>query len=658
MLLYTRRAHVAGMDEMAIHLKGISKSFGERVVLDGADLYLANGDRAGLIGPNGCGKTTLVRIVAGLEEKDAGTMAIPGEGFILGYLEQFADIRGGGTLLSEALRGADKLHLLEKRLRELENRMGSDDEQVVQSAVNEYPRALARFEHSGGYTFETEVKSILTGLGFRESDWGKPAEGLSGGERTRLALSRLLAEKPDFILLDEPTNHLDLPAIEWLEATLRSFDGGYLIISHDRRLIDICCPILYELELGRIHRYTGGYQGFLEQKSDRLERERRMIAKQEDEIRRLKRFIAKWSKDKIRASQAMSRKRKLEKIEEGRIESSGREKAGMILRFEPSVRSFDEVITLRDVGRSFGDNALLEHVEFSVRNGDRLAVIGRNGSGKTTLLRIMIGEDKGYSGEIWWGDRVVWGYFSQTMTELDLDDSVFGELMRLGRNVGAQDARNILGRFLFSGDDIEKRVGDLSGGERSKLMFSILLTRKPNCLVLDEPTNHLDLPSREILEEALGEYDGTLIFVSHDRAFIDRLATHTLELHEGKATLYHGNYSDVQYRKVQQKLDDEEEQRRRRYEQVEEERKEKARSKRKRAAKGKNVAEEKHLSPDKLMNEIELIEAQIASLEEELNQPEVYLDYEKASELHSTIMEKHARRDELFRKLEESLGKE
>ncbi len=642
---------------MAIQLKGIVKSFGDHVVLDGVNLYLASGDRCGLIGPNGCGKTTLVRIIAGLEEKDDGRMSVPGEDFNLGYLEQFADIRPDGTLFSEALRGAEKLHRMEIRLRELEERMAGDDPDDVRNAGNKYSRVMARFEHSGGYTFETEVKSILTGLGFREADWSKPADGLSGGEKTRLALSRLLAEKPDFILLDEPTNHLDLPAIEWLEATLRSFDGGYLIISHDRRFIDSCCPVLYELERGVIHRYTGGYEGYLEGKAERLERERKMIEAQEKEIRQLKKFIARWSKDKLRASMAMSRKKKLDKIEENKLETSKREKAGMHLRFESSVRSFDEVLTLRDIGKGFSGIPLLENISFSVRNGERLAIIGRNGTGKTTLLRMMIGEDRDYSGEIWWGDRVVWGYFSQTMDELDLDNTVYSELMRLGRNIGAQDARNILGRFLFSGDDIEKRIGDLSGGERSKLMFAILLTRKPNCLLMDEPTNHLDLPSREILEEALEEYDGTIIFVSHDRAFIDRLATHTLELEELHARMYVGNYSDVHYRKQQEKIDKEDAEKYRRRLELDKERREKARAKRRGKPKRSDSPKDVTKSPHDLMNEIELLEAQIASLVEELNQPEVYLDYEKAGELHGSINEKKSERDELFRKLEEAIDR-
>ncbi len=638
---------------MAIQLKGIHKSFGEHVVLDGIDLYLASGDRAGLIGPNGCGKTTLVRIIAGLETKDEGRMSIPGEDFNLGYLEQFADIRPGSTLLTEALRGAGKLREMEKRLRELEERMASGDPEIVKSVGNEYARVLGKFEHAGGYTFETDVKSILTGLGFRDEDWEKVADKLSGGERTRLALSRLLADKPDFILLDEPTNHLDLPAIEWLEETLKGFDGGYLVISHDRRFLDSCCPILFELENGGIHRYTGGYEGYLGQKAERLERERKMFRKQEQEIRQLKKFIARWSKDKKRASQAMSRKRRLDKIEAERVEIPKSEKAGMHLAFQPSVRSYDEVITVRGVSKSFNGRVLLDDVNLSVRKGERLAVIGRNGTGKTTLLRMMIGQVKQDTGKIWWGDRVVWGYFSQTMEELDLENDLLGEMMRLGRNIGVQDARNILGRFRFSGDDIEKKIGDLSGGERSKLMLAVLLTRKPNCLLMDEPTNHLDLPSREVLEEALEEYEGTLIFVSHDRAFIDRLATHTLELADGRARLFHGNYSDVLYRKRQEKLDAEERERARRQDELDEERREKARARRRRK---KAQAEPGEPSAVEIMNEIDLIEAQITSLMEELSRPEVYLDHEKAAELNRAISEKKRSRDEMFERLEDRLG--
>ena len=639
---------------MAIQIKGVRKSFGERIVLDRIDLYLANLDRAGLIGPNGCGKTTLVRIIAGQDEKDSGTIDMPREDFTLGYLEQFSELQLGSTLLGEALRGAERLRTLEKRLRELEERMAGDDPDDVDKAAGEYAKVLARFEHAGAYTFETQVKSILTGLGFRETDWDKPAEGLSGGERTRLALARLLAEKPDFILLDEPTNHLDLPAIEWLESTLKSFDGGFLIISHDRRFLDACCPILYEIERGRMYRYTGGYQGFLEQKAERLERERRMMERRQDEIRRLREFVARWSKDKRRASQAMSRKRKLDKLEADPVEMSRREKAGMTLSFDQAVRSFDEVVTIRNLFKRFDNLLLFNNLSFSVRQGERLAIIGRNGSGKTTLLRMMVGEIQPTSGEIWWGDRTLWAYFSQTMSELDDDNTVFDELLRLGRNIEGQDARNLLGRFLFSGDDIEKRVGDLSGGEKSKLMFAALLTRKPNCMVLDEPTNHLDLPSREILEEALQEFPGTLIFVSHDRAFIDRLATHTMELKDGDARMYVGNYSDVIYRQREMRRDAEEAERGKRRDQLDEARRERARQKRRKSR--KEPARDEPVEPDRLMDEIELIEAQIRSLEEEFSLPEVYLDYSKAGEINRAIREKKHEREGLFRRLEELLG--
>jgi ATP-binding cassette subfamily F protein 3 len=635
---------------MAIQVKGVTKSFGERTVLDGIDLYLGNLDRSGLIGPNGCGKTTLVRIVAGQEQKDSGSIEMPRDDFTLGYLEQFTAIQADSTLFVEALRGAEKLRVMEKRLRDLEERMAGKDPDDVAKATSEYARAISRFEHAGGYTFETEVKSILTGLGFRESDWSKPAEGLSGGERTRLALARLLAEKPDFILLDEPTNHLDLPAIEWLESTLHAFDGGYLIISHDRRFLDSCCPILYEIERGRMYRYTGGYEGFLEQKAERLERERKMLERRQDEIHRLREFVARWSKDKRRASQAMSRKRKLDKLEADPAELSRREKAGMTLNFSQAVRSFDEVITIRDLSKAFDRQVLFRNMSLSVRQSERLAVIGRNGSGKTTLLRMMTGEIHPDSGEIWWGERTLWAYFSQTMAELDETNTVFDELMRLGRNIDMQEGRGLLGRFLFSGDDIGKRVGDISGGEKSKLMFAVLLTRKPNCLVLDEPTNHLDLPSREVLEEALQEFPGTLIFVSHDRAFIDRLATHTLELKDGDAKVYIGNYTDVLYRQHEIRREKEEQERSLRHAERDSSRRERSRVKHRKGKKGTPVDETSE--QDDLMNRIDLIQAQIASLEEELTQPEIYMDYTRAGELNKAIKGKREERDKLFRVLE------
>ncbi|HEX9746687.1 MAG TPA: ATP-binding cassette domain-containing protein [bacterium] len=627
---------------MSIQVKSLTKSYGDRVLLDRVSLYLTNDDRVGLIGPNGCGKSTLIKIITGEEDYDSGTLSIPGDNFAIGYLEQFADIRPDATLLDEALRGAEKLNSIESRMRELEELMSSGNNDEQDKFAIEYSNLLEKFEYSGGYSFETDVKSILTGLGFRESDWTKPAAALSGGERTRLSLARLLSEKRDFIFLDEPTNHLDLNAIEWLESTLKSFKGGYLIVSHDRRFLDASCPVLYEIEGGTLRRFTGGYEGYLKQKAELLERERKMYESQQKEVEQLRKFIARWSKDKIKASMAMSRQKRLDKILDNAVEVSKRDKAGMNVIFQQSVKSWEEVISVSDLSKSFDRNKLFNDVSFKVSSGDHLAVIGRNGSGKTTLLRIMIGQVKQDSGEVWWGERTVWGYFSQRMEELNHNNNVFDELIRLGRNISGQDARNLLGRFLFSGDDIEKKVGELSGGERSKLMFAVLLTRKPNCMILDEPTNHLDLPSREILEEALEEYDGTLLFVSHDRAFIDRLATHTLELSESGAKHYHGNYSDVLYRQKQEKADRIEEQERKRKENIE-------RLKRDRK---KARPRSDGISPEKLMNEIELIEAQIKSLEEELNQPEVYSDYVKAGEISRNIEEKKIELDILFDNLQ------
>ncbi len=538
---------------MTLMVKNLSKSYGVQHLFSDVSFFVGPKEKVALVGPNGCGKTTLIRIIGGQERADTGEVIYPGKNFQLGILEQFAEFTQGNSVLDETFSAFANIQSIEKRLRDLESRMESAGDEELVRLGDTYARALEEYEQAGGYEYEADVRRTLMGIGFSESDFAKPVEVLSGGERTRLALCKLLLGKPDMLVLDEPTNHLDLPALEWFEDFVAAYPGGCLIVSHDRFFIDRVSDRIIELTANGADSYTGGYKGFLEAKLLRLEQAWAAYDRQQETIGKMERFVNRWSADKIRGSQAKDRKKKLDKLE--RIDKPREIIPEPVIRLRNVERSFETVLAVDNLHKAFDGRELFGGVDLEVSRGERLAIIGRNGEGKTTFLKCLIGEIEPDSGSARFGGKVRWGYSSQTHSELNHERSVLDEFMRLRPGLTEQEARSKLAAFLFNEDDVLKRVGDISGGERSKLALAVLIDEEPNVLLLDEPTNHLDIPSREALESSLEHFPGTIVCVSHDRRFIDRLADKTLEFEDGKSELYYGNYS-YYHEKKQQRLRD------------------------------------------------------------------------------------------------------
>ncbi|MGE5579358.1 MAG: ABC-F family ATP-binding cassette domain-containing protein [Bacillota bacterium] len=547
----------------------LKKSFGARVIFQSVTFSVGQGERMCVVGRNGEGKTTLLRVIAGELEQDEGAFQVVGRR-TFGYLSQDVPTFSG-TVLEEMLSARKDLQDLALKMKALEEKMaeaaaadasGAGDAGIsytgsgrghasdLQAIMDDYARATARFETMGGYSLEPRAKAILSGLGFSNDEFEKSPDVLSGGERIRLALAKLLLQEPELLLLDEPTNHLDLGGIEWLEGFLTSYPGAVLLVSHDRYFIDKVAGKILELEGGEAKVYNGNYSAYLVQKDMERQVQAEAYARQQELIARTKAFIQKWKATPSRKNQAWSRQKMLDRME--LVEKPKHDKRAMGIRFDLDMESGNEVLLVRDLGRSFhgagGERVLFHDFTWLVRKGDRVALVGPNGCGKTTLMRCILGEDGDYRGEVRFGQNVVTGYFSQGLDDLRDDLTLLEEVRELG--LDNQEARDLLGRFLFSGDEVEKQIGLLSGGERNRLALAKLVVGKANVLLLDEPTNHLDMASREVLESAIRDFPGTLVFASHDRFFIDRLATHLWLWDGDRIHVFKGSYSDYR-RKVE-----------------------------------------------------------------------------------------------------------
>lgn len=526
----------------------LTKRYGAEKVLEGVSLRIARGDRIALIGPNGCGKSTLLRVLVGQEEPTDGRLH-RARGVRLGYLAQEPQLEGGRTLLAEMLEARREIRELQKALRTLEQQLaeGADED-----LLHRYDELLERYRSLGGYEYESEVHKVLAGLGFSPEDEGKPLEHLSGGQRARAALAKLLLEGPDLLLLDEPTNHLDLQALEWLEEYLQGWKGGFVIASHDRFLIDKLAHRIWELEAGQLTEYPGNYSKYWQIKRERIEHQRKRYEEQQKLIRRTEEFIRRnIAGGRFREAQAKARRRMLERLE--RVEPPRLPKT---IRFtipleSPSGR---EVLRLKDLVVGYPPNTVLFRVpgEVLVQRGERVALIGPNGTGKTTLLRVLTGEIPPLGGEFRLGHNVRIGYYRQVHWEaLDGRLTVLQALLD-EKPQTISEARDFLGQFLFSGDDVYKRIDELSGGERSRVALAQLAQLGGNFLLLDEPTNHLDISSREVLQEALRKYEGTILFVSHDRYLIQDLATQIWEVRDGVCRVYRGDYEAYRRRRAEE----------------------------------------------------------------------------------------------------------
>ena len=527
-----------------LSLSAVRKAFGTNEVIRDATLALQEGERLGLVGVNGSGKTTLLKIINGDMPSDGGEISIARDARI-GFLTQHADIDGELSIMEELTRVFDPLIAMEKRLRALEAEMAEahEDAEAFARLSNEYDKLTRRFEDAGGYEWPSRVQGVLAGLGFAKDRRDMPARLLSGGEKTRLCLARILLMQPEILMLDEPTNHLDLAAVGWLEDTLKKYPGTVIVISHDRYFLNAVCDCMAELSMGRLTRYSGNYDAFVRKRQANLERQLKEYKLQQAEIARQEAIIARYrmfNREKsIKAAE--SREKRLEKIV--RLEKPVSEDK-VRFSFEARRRTGEDVLIAKDLSKSYDGRKLFEHFSLHLRAGDRVALIGPNGVGKTTLLRIFVGEETADGGTIKFGANVDIGYYDQHQAGLHPDKDVLNELWDDFPRLDADRVRGVLALFLFTGDDVFQKIHTLSGGERGRLALAKLMLRKDNLLFMEEPTNHLDMDSREVLEHALDEFDGTLIAVSHDRYFINRVANRVIEMSAEGVSEYLGNYDD------------------------------------------------------------------------------------------------------------------
>lgn len=527
-----------------LQLNGIKKEFGADVLLEKIDLRVNSGEKIGFVGANGCGKTTLFKIIAGLTEAEAGRVIIP-SGVSIGYLEQHPLINSEETVIQTLEHVFDELIELEKKLREQELLFESADTDSAdyKAKMEQYGNMLDEFEQKGGYRFRSDIRGVLKGLGFSEEESNKPVVACSGGQRTRLAIAKILLQKPDIMLLDEPTNHLDIHVVRWLENHLNNYSGTVLTISHDRYFLDNICTGIAEIENKNLLFFEGNYTEYYEKKQKLKE----LLAKQYDlqqrEIHRLQGIIDQFKSYNREKSlkQARSREKQLNKIK--LMTTPFREEA-IKVSFSVDRESGNDVLFAEDISKAYSGRVLFEDFSMYVHKGDRIAVIGENGCGKSTLLKTIKGIVSPDSGEVRYGARVSVGYYDQSVATLDANKDILSEIYDEFPEYELSKLRSIAGVFLFRGEDVFKKISSLSGGEKARVMLMKLMLRHDNLLLLDEPTNHLDMESKAILENALDDYDGTIIAVSHDRYFINRIADQVYVMENGTITKYIGNYDD------------------------------------------------------------------------------------------------------------------
>ena len=517
----------------------IERSFAGEVLFDNISLQVDERDRIALVGKNGAGKSTLLKILVGEEEPTSGEINKKRD-LSLSYLAQDSRFESSNTIYDEMLHVFDDLRKTEKTLRQMELAMGEKTGADLEKLMQDYDRLSEEFRQAGGFTYEADIRAILNGFKFDESMWQMKIEELSGGQNTRLALAKMLLEKPNLLVLDEPTNHLDIETIAWLENYLVNYSGALLIVSHDRYFLDKVATITLDLTKHSLDRYVGNYSSFVEQKEQKLLTEAKNYEKQQKEIAALEDFV---NRNLVRASttkRAQSRRKQLEKMERLDKPEAGTKSAHMT--FHSDKASGNVVLTVEEAAVGYDDQILSEPINLDIRKMNAVAIVGPNGIGKSTLIKSIVGQIPFIKGEARFGANVEVGYYDQTQSKLTPHNSVLDELWNDFKLTPEVEIRNRLGAFLFSGDDVKKTVGMLSGGERARLLLAKLSMENNNFLILDEPTNHLDIDSKEVLENALIDFDGTLLFVSHDRYFINRVATQVLELSEEGSTLYLGDY--------------------------------------------------------------------------------------------------------------------
>ncbi|QTD39559.1 ABC-F family ATP-binding cassette domain-containing protein [Sporosarcina sp. Te-1] len=536
-----------------LQVNGLTKSFSGTDILNNVRLEVQHRDRVALVGRNGAGKSTLLKIIAGEMSADSGDIIIP-KGVRIGYLEQHAGIDSERTIWDEMMTVYEPLRNLESRLRELERQMADpavyENSLDYERVMKEYDALQIEFKDSGGYQYESDCRSVLHGMRFYSEDYEKSVHLLSGGQKTRLALAKMLLSKPDLLILDEPTNHLDIETLGWLEKYLVSYEGAILIVSHDRYFLDQIVTVVYEVSRRKVTKYTGNYSAYLDEKAKNYERDQKLYEREATERAKLEDFIQRNIARASTSKMAKSRRKQLERTE-WMDAPEGNEKSANF-SFDIERQSGNDVLALQDVSIGYDSHPVSRHINLHVYKEDRIAIIGPNGIGKSTLLKTIVKKQPPLNGEIRYGTNVQFGYYDQNQATIIGTGTVLQEIWDEWPLLNEKDVRSLLGRFLFSGEDVEKPVTSLSGGEKARLSLAKLMLEKSNTLILDEPTNHLDLDSKEVLENALDDFPGTIVFVSHDRYFINRLATKVIDIGEDGATEYLGDYDYFLEKKAEQ----------------------------------------------------------------------------------------------------------
>lgn len=540
---------------IVLQVNQLTKSFLADEILSGVKLEVQHRDRVALVGRNGAGKSTLLKIIAGQMSYDSGDIIIPKD-IQIGYLEQHAGLNSTLTIWNEMMTIFESLLAQEQLLRSLEQQMADptvyENPTMYAKVMSEYDQLQHTFKDAGGYQYESDIRSVLHGMQFYSEDYDKPISSLSGGQRTRLALAKLLLSKPDLLILDEPTNHLDIETLSWLESYLKGYEGAILIVSHDRYFLDQVVSIVYEVSRHRVTKYPGNYSAYLDEKAKNYERDVKLYERQQDEKAKLEDFIQKNIARASTTKMAQSRRNMLERTEW--MESPDGDEKSASFGFTIERQSGNDVLSVDELTIGYNDRTISSGINLRTFREDRIALVGPNGVGKSTLLKTIVKDLSPLGGSIRYGTNVQIGYYDQEQAKLSSNKSVLKELWDEWPLMNEKDIRTVLGRFLFSGEDVDKAVSSLSGGEKARLALAKLMMQKANFLILDEPTNHLDLDSKEVLENALIDYPGTLLFVSHDRYFINRIATKVVELSGTGSFEYLGDY-DYYVEKKQELLE-------------------------------------------------------------------------------------------------------
>ncbi|KKB40086.1 ABC-F family ATP-binding cassette domain-containing protein [Bacillus thermotolerans] len=636
-----------------LQVQQLTKHFGAELILSNIKLEIQTRDRIALVGRNGAGKSTLLKMIAGILPYDSGNISKPKD-VSIGYLAQNTGLESDLSIMEELLSVFSHLREMEQKLRQLETKMAEpavyEDAGQYEKVMKEYDEMQNSFKEMGGYQYEADIRSILHGLNFQDFEDDTKISSLSGGQKTRLALGKLLLAKPDILILDEPTNHLDIDTLSWLEHYLQGYDGAILIVSHDRYFLDKVVNQVYEVSRQHIKKFHGNYSRYLEQKAEQYEREMKQFEKQQEQVAKLEDFIQRNIARASTTKRAQSRRKQLQRMEL-MDRPDGEEKSASFM-FDIERQSGNEVLKVNNLSIGYEDSIIARDLNLYITREESVALVGPNGAGKSTFLKTIVGTLKKKAGEFTIGSNVTIGYYDQEQANLTSNKTVLNELWDDYPSESERDIRTTLGNFLFSGDDVLKPVQALSGGEKARLALAKLMMQKANFLVLDEPTNHLDLDSKEVLENALIDYPGTLLFVSHDRYFINRLASKVIEMSQEGMTEYLGDYNYYVEKKQEQAE----------WAALEEAKEVKATANEAPASDASNYhldkeqkkkERQKRRRIEEIEARIEELEASIASAEELLCQPEVFQDHEKSMEQQEIIDTCQSELEQLMEEWEE-----